>query len=253
MPFLSCADPSMASMVRLPPPSFGCRVGTVVFDKTGTVTAGKPQVVDVHVLHEGLSVVDIVQLAAAVEQHSEHPIAAAILNLQRVQQQQYEQQPDGKVDKERGSSSCAPPILQAHGVEVTVGEGISGQVQLPPAQAAAEGSISISSAALLEIQAVTCGGAGAAVEGPATGPAADSKLSGLLSTAASTVAPPPAGPAEAGSAAPAPAGTSDVLVTVGNKRRMAEAGVLVPGAAERYMHGQEVRLTGGACVAGVRT
>ena len=46
------------------------KVDTVVLDKTGTVTEGKPEVVSV----EG----DVLQLAASLERYSEHPIAKAI-------------------------------------------------------------------------------------------------------------------------------------------------------------------------------
>jgi Cu2+-exporting ATPase/Cu+-exporting ATPase len=55
------------------------KVRTVVFDKTGTVTRGMPTVTDVVVLDPAQSEVQIVQLAASVEQHSEHPLAAAIV------------------------------------------------------------------------------------------------------------------------------------------------------------------------------
>ena len=54
------------------------RIDTVLLDKTGTVTAGKPVLTDV-VLLGGLSRDDVLRLAAAVEQHSEHPVAAAIV------------------------------------------------------------------------------------------------------------------------------------------------------------------------------
>ena len=49
----------------------------VAFDKTGTLTAGKPQVTQV--LAEGASEAEVLALAAAVEQGSEHPMAAAVL------------------------------------------------------------------------------------------------------------------------------------------------------------------------------
>ncbi|MEM2156915.1 MAG: heavy metal translocating P-type ATPase [Candidatus Jordarchaeales archaeon] len=48
-----------------------CRVNVVVLDKTGTITKGKPEVTDV--------VGDVLELAAAVEKGSEHPLAEAIL------------------------------------------------------------------------------------------------------------------------------------------------------------------------------
>jgi Cu+-exporting ATPase len=49
------------------------RVNTVVLDKTGTVTEGKPRVIESSVNDEGL------RLAAAVERRSEHPLARAVV------------------------------------------------------------------------------------------------------------------------------------------------------------------------------
>jgi Cu2+-exporting ATPase len=51
---------------------------TVVFDKTGTLTEGRFGVTDVLVF-EGSDEMTVLRQAAAVEQHSEHPIAAGIL------------------------------------------------------------------------------------------------------------------------------------------------------------------------------
>jgi Cu2+-exporting ATPase len=51
---------------------------TVVFDKTGTLTEGRFGVTDVLVF-DGDGGDDVIRQAAAVEQHSEHPIAAGIL------------------------------------------------------------------------------------------------------------------------------------------------------------------------------
>lgn len=53
------------------------RVDTVVLDKTGTVTAGRMTLVDV-VAEDGVDAVELLRLAGAVEQASEHPIAQAI-------------------------------------------------------------------------------------------------------------------------------------------------------------------------------
>jgi Cu+-exporting ATPase len=54
------------------------RVDTVVLDKTGTITTGKPRVTGVRVSN-GFSEDEVIALAAAVEQWSEHPVAHAIL------------------------------------------------------------------------------------------------------------------------------------------------------------------------------
>ncbi|MDQ2882022.1 MAG: heavy metal translocating P-type ATPase [Actinomycetota bacterium] len=57
------------------------RVDTVVLDKTGTVTTGQMSLVDVHLVDstvEGLDEAEVLRLAGAVENASEHPIAAAV-------------------------------------------------------------------------------------------------------------------------------------------------------------------------------
>lgn len=53
-------------------------ITTVVFDKTGTLTTGRPVVTDIVPL-DGRDATDVVRLAAAVEQRSEHPLARAVL------------------------------------------------------------------------------------------------------------------------------------------------------------------------------
>jgi P-type Cu+ transporter len=54
------------------------KVDTVVMDKTGTITTGKPVVTNVRTLN-GFAEEDVVRLAASVEQWSEHPLARAIV------------------------------------------------------------------------------------------------------------------------------------------------------------------------------
>lgn len=53
------------------------KADTVLVDKTGTLTLGRPQVTDIIVLH-GASENEVLALAAAVERDSEHPLAAAV-------------------------------------------------------------------------------------------------------------------------------------------------------------------------------
>ena len=50
----------------------------VVLDKTGTITSGEPKVTDL-VPAEGVSARQLLKTAASLEQHSEHPLAKAIL------------------------------------------------------------------------------------------------------------------------------------------------------------------------------
>ena len=54
------------------------RVNTVVFDKTGTLTLGRPSVTGIAPA-SGFDARDVLDLAAALERASEHPLAAAIV------------------------------------------------------------------------------------------------------------------------------------------------------------------------------
>lgn len=54
-----------------------CDLDTVVLDKTGTITEGKPRVTDVR-LAAGVDEGDLARVAAALERKSEHPLAQAV-------------------------------------------------------------------------------------------------------------------------------------------------------------------------------
>jgi Cu+-exporting ATPase len=56
------------------------KVDTLVVDKTGTLTAGKPQVIQTRTApSSGLSEAEMLRLAASLERASEHPLAVAIV------------------------------------------------------------------------------------------------------------------------------------------------------------------------------
>jgi Cu2+-exporting ATPase len=55
------------------------KITTIVFDKTGTLTIGKFQVSKIVSLQTAFNESDIIRLASALEQQSEHPIATGIL------------------------------------------------------------------------------------------------------------------------------------------------------------------------------
>ena len=58
------------------------RVDTLVVDKTGTLTEGKPRLVSI-VPAPGQDEAELLRLAASLEQGSEHPLAAAITQAAR--------------------------------------------------------------------------------------------------------------------------------------------------------------------------
>ncbi|MBF0317108.1 MAG: copper-translocating P-type ATPase [Nitrospirae bacterium] len=61
-----------------------CKVDTVVMDKTGTITVGRPKVTEVSTSPScGMTVPEVLRLAASIERDSEHPLGAAIVNLAR--------------------------------------------------------------------------------------------------------------------------------------------------------------------------
>ena len=51
---------------------------TIILDKTGTITKGKPELTDI-VTTGGFKEQEVLRLAAGVEKSSEHPLAAAIV------------------------------------------------------------------------------------------------------------------------------------------------------------------------------
>jgi Cu+-exporting ATPase len=55
------------------------KVDTLVIDKTGTLTAGKPTLVSIQTVNN-FSETELLQLAASLERASEHPLAAAIVS-----------------------------------------------------------------------------------------------------------------------------------------------------------------------------
>lgn len=58
-------------------------ITTIIFDKTGTLTKGSHELETIHVLDKKYTERDLLRLAAAIEQHSEHYIAAGIIRKAR--------------------------------------------------------------------------------------------------------------------------------------------------------------------------
>ena len=82
------------------------RVNTLVIDKTGTLTEGKPSVIAIRTT--GLRDNELLRLAASIERNSEHPLAAAIV----------------RAAKDRGLSLSA-----AQDFNSPVGKGVTGSVE----------------------------------------------------------------------------------------------------------------------------
>jgi Cu+-exporting ATPase len=60
-------------------------IDTVLLDKTGTVTEGRPAVTDVHVATTSVDETELLRLTASLESVSEHPLADAIVRRAREQ------------------------------------------------------------------------------------------------------------------------------------------------------------------------
>ncbi len=59
------------------------KINFIVFDKTGTITYGKPEVTDI-IKFGNLSETEILKLSASVERNSEHPLAEAIVRYAKL-------------------------------------------------------------------------------------------------------------------------------------------------------------------------
>ncbi len=53
---------------------------TIIFDKTGTITEGKPKVQSIEIFQKDIDENQMISLAAAAEEQSSHPLANAIIN-----------------------------------------------------------------------------------------------------------------------------------------------------------------------------
>lgn len=83
------------------------KVQTVVLDKTGTLTVGKPQVTDV-LAASGIDKNTLLQMAASIEAGSEHPLGEAIV---------------------RAASEDKLPLLAVAEFEAIPGKGIKGKIE----------------------------------------------------------------------------------------------------------------------------
>ncbi len=82
------------------------KINAIIFDKTGTLTRGEPEVVEI-ITNPPLSKEDFLQLAAAAESGSEHPLAQAVIKTAQAQ----------KLPVSHAENFQAVP---GHGLQVTV-------------------------------------------------------------------------------------------------------------------------------------
>ncbi len=94
------------------------RVDTIVLDKTGTLTTGQMQVVGVHPV-QGVDSQELLGLAGALEDASEHPIGQAIARAARAAQ--------GPTDGE-ADAPAAGGLAVVEGFHATAGLGVAGTV-----------------------------------------------------------------------------------------------------------------------------
>lgn len=81
------------------------KVTTIVFDKTGTLTVGSPTVNHVEIIDKSLNENYLVQMAAAVDRRSSHPLAKAILTYADKLKLTYGEPENFEVIKGRGVSA----------------------------------------------------------------------------------------------------------------------------------------------------
>ena len=75
---------------------------TVIFDKTGTITEGKPKIQTLQVLKKNMQTNELLAFAAAAEEMSSHPLAVAILNEVKNRGIQIPEHKDTEVKISRG-------------------------------------------------------------------------------------------------------------------------------------------------------
>jgi len=135
------------------------KVNTLVTDKTGTLTLGKPQLTAI-VAGQGVDEDEILRLGASLERASEHPLAAAII----------------AAAEKKGLALTAVDAFESH-----TGKGVSGKI---------DGRVvAIGNAKLLEMMKIAVGGLGEKAETMRAEAqtvmfvAVDGKLAGLIGVA----------------------------------------------------------------------
>ena len=178
------------------------RVDTLVVDKTGTLTQGKPKVVALRPA-PGVSEDELLRLAASLEQGSEHPLASAIL----------------RAAKERGLA-----LAKVDGFDSPAGKGVTGTID---GRKIALGNKMMMQAAGIDITALEADADALRQDGAtAIFAAVDGKPGGVIAIAD------PIKPTTAGAVSALKAAGIRVVMLTGDNRTTAQAVALKLGIAD---------------------
>ncbi|RUW62667.1 heavy metal translocating P-type ATPase [Mesorhizobium sp. M7A.F.Ca.US.008.03.1.1] len=134
-------------------------VDTLIVDKTGTLTEGRPKLTDV-VAANGFSEIELLALAAGLEKGSEHPLAEAIVD---------------------GAATRGVIVAEASGFEAVTGKGVSGSVS---GKTVALGNTPMMADLGVDIASISARAEALQLEGKtAMFVAVDKKLAGLVAVA----------------------------------------------------------------------
>lgn len=79
------------------------KLRALALDKTGTITEGKPRVTKVHSV-DGTSETEIVRIAAAIDAHSDHPLAQAVVDYAQKEKISFPRSENYKAHSGRGAA-----------------------------------------------------------------------------------------------------------------------------------------------------
>lgn len=105
---MSAAAKKRIILKRLSSLEIVSRVKTIIFDKTGTITMGKPIIDEISIHDQDITKFKIFSIAAAIERNSLHPLAKAIVDH---------------------AKHLKAPVLHAEQIHEELGQGISGIVE----------------------------------------------------------------------------------------------------------------------------
>jgi Cu+-exporting ATPase len=128
------------------------KIQTVLFDKTGTLTRGKPEVTDILTLDKSLNTdksIDtdsmdekfLLQVAASVENNSEHPLAGAIVNKAREKGLKILETRNFESFSGKGIKAVLNDVIQ--GYDETRSQNVSGEVVVGNRSLLADKNISL--------------------------------------------------------------------------------------------------------------